>query len=102
LSWKREPRRMYFRTCFKERWRVCSRRERSEAPPAAAEVARPERSEWPEDGAHELVLARTGEPGHLVGLEDGGEGAFDGAGFETPGGLGGVGGESGRSRGQTW
>jgi hypothetical protein len=42
---------MYLRTCFKERWRVCSKMERSEAPPAAAEVARPERSECPEKTA---------------------------------------------------
>jgi hypothetical protein len=38
---------MYLRTCFKERWRVWSRMERSEAPPAAAEVARADRSECP-------------------------------------------------------
>src|SRR5436305_9833681 len=36
LSWKRLPRRMYFRTCLRERWRVWSMMARSEAPPSAA------------------------------------------------------------------
>jgi hypothetical protein len=61
LSWKRLPRRMYLRTCFKERWRVCSMMERSEAPPSAAEVASPERSECPEKRAG-VETGRAGEP----------------------------------------
>jgi hypothetical protein len=45
------PRRMYLRTCFSERWRVWSMNmmERSVAPPSAAAVASPERSECPEN-----------------------------------------------------
>src|SRR5579863_5916572 len=51
LSLKRLPRRMYLRTCLSDRWRVWSMMARSVAPPSAADVARPERREWPEKDA---------------------------------------------------
>jgi len=51
LSLKRLPRRMYLRTCLRDRCRVCSMMARSVAPPSVAEVARPERSECPEKEA---------------------------------------------------
>ena len=47
LSLKRLLRRMYFRTCFRERCRVWSMIARSVAPPSAAHFARPKRKKWP-------------------------------------------------------